>query len=91
MHNQLTDGRTFPLFHVIDDFKRDVLGIETDSSLPSKRMTRSLDQVIEWRDKPKIAHGDNDPEYAGDVIIECANRRQMLMEYIQPRKPRQSA
>lgn len=34
MHDQLTDGRSFRLFHVIDDFYREGLGIEVDFSLP---------------------------------------------------------
>ncbi len=35
MHDQLTDGRSFRLFNVIDDFYREGLGIEVDFSLPS--------------------------------------------------------
>ncbi len=46
MHDQLTDGRTFRLFNVIDDFNREALGIEVDFSLPSERVIRSLDQII---------------------------------------------
>jgi putative transposase len=32
MHDQLTDGRTFRLFNVIDDFNHEALGIEVDFS-----------------------------------------------------------
>ena len=49
MHDQLADGRTFRLFNVIDDFNREALGIEVDFSLPSERVIRSLEQIIEWR------------------------------------------
>ena len=49
MHDPLTDGRTFRLFNIIDDFNREALGIEVDFSLPSERVIRSLDQIIEWR------------------------------------------
>ena len=48
MHDQLSDGRTFRLFNVIDDFNREALGIDVDFSLPAPRVIRSLDQVIEW-------------------------------------------
>lgn len=50
MHDQLADGRSIGLFNVIDDFSREGLGIEVDVSLPSQRVIRSLDQIIEWRE-----------------------------------------
>jgi putative transposase len=48
MHDQLTGDRNFRLFNVIDDFNREGLGIAVDFSLPSERVIRSLDQIIEW-------------------------------------------
>jgi putative transposase len=47
MHDQLQDGRGYRLFNVIDDFNREALGIEADFSLPSERVIRSLEQIIE--------------------------------------------
>jgi putative transposase len=67
------------------------LGIEVDFSLPSERVIRSLDQIIEWRGKPKVLRCDSGPEYLSDAIIEWANREGMLVEYIQPGKPQQNA
>ena len=49
MHDQLSDGRSFRLFNVLDDYNREGLGIEVDLSLPSSRVIRSLEQIIEWR------------------------------------------
>ena len=60
MHDQLTDGRTFRLFNVIDDFNREALGIEVDFSLSSERVIRSLEQIIEWRGQPKVLRCDNE-------------------------------
>ena len=51
MHDQLTDGHTFRLFNVLDDFNREGLGIEAGFSLPAIRVIRALDQIIEWRGK----------------------------------------
>ena len=48
MHDQLSDGRSYRLFNVIDDYNREGLGIEVDFSLPAERVIRSLDQIIEW-------------------------------------------
>jgi len=52
MHDQLSDGRKFRTFNVIDDFNREGLTIDVDFSLPAPRVIRSLDQNIEWRGKP---------------------------------------
>ena len=46
MHDQLSDGRSFRLFNVLDDFNREGLAIEVDLSLPSARVIRALEQVI---------------------------------------------
>ena len=59
MHAHLSDGRTFRAFNVIDDFNREGLAIDVDISLPALRVTRSLNQIIEWRGKPKAMRCDN--------------------------------
>jgi putative transposase len=47
MADQLSNGRTFRTFNVLDDYNREGLGIEVDVSLPSARVTRALDHIIE--------------------------------------------
>jgi putative transposase len=59
MHDELADGRSIHLFNVIDDFKRERLGIEVDISLAFDRLSRSLDRIIEWRGKPAAIRCDN--------------------------------
>ena len=49
MHDTLSNGRTIRLQTVVDDFNREGLTIEVDYSLPSERVTRALEQVMEWR------------------------------------------
>lgn len=68
MHDQLSDGRSFRLFNVIDDFNRQRLGIEADLSLPAARVIRALKQIIEWRGKPAMIRCDNGPEYISGVL-----------------------
>ena len=41
MHDQLSDGRSYRLFNVIDDFNREGLVIEVDFSLPAIRVKRA--------------------------------------------------
>ena len=48
MHDQLSDGRSFRLLTIMDDFNREGLAIEADISLPALRVVRTLEQAIEW-------------------------------------------
>ena len=91
MHDQLADGRSIRLFNVIDDFNREGLSIDVDFSLPSLRVIRSLDQVIEWRGKPLKIRCDNGPEYVSEALKEWAERRGIALQFIQPGKPQQNA
>jgi putative transposase len=91
MHDQLADGRSIRLFNVIDDFNREGLGMEVDFSLPSERVIRSLERIIEWRGKPVMIRCDNGPEYVSAALQVWADRRAIRLEYIQPGKPQQNA
>ena len=91
MHDQLSDGRSYRLLNIIDDFNREALAMEVDLSLPAERVVRALDQVIEWRGKPSAIRSDNGPEYVGTTLTNWAQRRGVRLEYIQPGKPQQNA
>jgi len=91
MHDQLADGRSIRLFNVIDDFNREGLCIEVDFSLPSARVIRALDQVIEWRGKPQAIRCDNGPEYISAVTLAWAKERGIQIDFIQPGNPQQNA
>lgn len=91
MHDQLADGRSIRLFNVIDDFNREGLCIEVDFSLPSRRVTRALDQVIEWRGKPQAIRCDNGPEYISAETATWAKERNIRIDFIEPGNPQQNA
>jgi putative transposase len=91
MSDTLMDGRNFRTFNVIDDYNREGLGIDVDLSLPSARVIRSLEQIIEWRGKPAAIRLDNGPEYISQSLIDWANDKRITLLYIQPGKPTQNA
>ena len=91
MHDQLSDGRSFRRFNVLDDFNREGLGIEADFSLPAVRVIRALDQIIEWRGKPKRLRCDNGPEFISQDLEKWADKHDIQLEFIQPGKPQQNA
>ena len=91
MHDQLEDGRSIRLLNIIDDFNREGLTIEVDLSLPADRVVRTLNQIIEWRGKPKAIRCDNGPEYISNKLKSWAEKEDVLLEYIQPGNPQQNA
>ena len=91
MQDQLADGRKFRALNVLDDFNREGLGIEVDFSLPTVRVIRSLNRIIEWRGKPQFIRVDNGPEYISGMLVAWAENLGIQMMYIQPGKPQQNA
>ncbi len=91
MSDSLIDGRTLRTFNVLGDYNREGLGIEVDQSLPSARVIRALEQIIEWRGKPAAIRCDNGPEYISQGLVGWANENQITLMYIQPGKPTQNA
>ncbi len=81
MHDQLQNGRCVRLFNVIDDFNREGLGMEIDFSLPSERVIRTLDQIIEWRGSPAAIRCDNGPENISHKIQAWAQKRNIQLCY----------
>ncbi len=91
MHDSLENGRKYRLFNVIDDFNRESLGTETDFLLSAGRVIRSLDQIIEWRGKPKSIRCDNGPEYISKLLSKWAKEKNIKLLFIQPGMPQQNA
>jgi len=91
MSDSLVDGRSLRTFNVLDDHNREGLSIEIGFSLPTARVIRTLDQVIEWRGKPDAIRCDNGPEYISQKLVDWANGKKITLLYIQPGKPTQNA
>jgi putative transposase len=91
MSDALVDGRKFRLFNVLDDYNRESLAIEVDTSLPSLRVQRVLDSVINERSKPNVIRVDNGPEFISHTLQAWCTENQITLQYIQPGKPMQNA
>ncbi len=90
MSDALWSGRRFRTFNVLDDFNREALRIEIDTSLPAQRVVRALDQLIEIRSKPKVLRTDNGPEFISEALALWAKRHGVELRFIQPGKPMQN-
>jgi putative transposase len=90
MSDALQSGRKLRTFNLIDDFNREALAIEIDTSLPAERIMRVLDQVIDWRGKPKRIRVDNGPEFISSKLGLWCEERGIHLQFIQPGKPMQN-
>jgi len=91
MSDSLSNGRAFRTLNVMDDFNREALWIEADTSLPARRVIRTLDMLAAWRGYPQQIRVDNGPELISKELAEWAERHQVVLAFIQPGKPAQNA
>ncbi len=59
--------------------------------MPALRVIKSLNQVIEWRGAPLKIRCDHGPDYVSEALKDWAEKRGILLQFIQPGKPQQNA
>ncbi|HEU4630223.1 MAG TPA: IS3 family transposase [Gemmatimonadaceae bacterium] len=91
VRDTLGDGRAFRALTIVDDFTRESVAIEVDTSLPGERVVRVLECLAATRGLPHGIICDNGPEFAGRVLDQWAHRRGVQLLFIQPGKPVQNA
>jgi len=91
MSDALSNGRAFRTLNVIDDYNREALWIEVDTSLPAERVVRVLEQLIFWRGTPTRIRMDNGPELISQRLESWAQDQNIELLHIQPGKPAQNA
>lgn len=91
MSDALWSGRKFRTFNVIDEFNREALRIEIDTSLPAARVIRALNELVEVRGAPLSIRLDNGPEFIAHTLAEWAKSKGIALNHIQPGKPTQNA
>src|SRR5580700_705869 len=86
----LATGRGIRVLAVVDAFTRENLSLEVDTSLSSRRVTRSLEGVIERRGKPEAIRCDNGPEFTSRHFLGWCEERKIQLIHIQPGRPMQN-
>ena len=89
--DSLASGRKIRVLTVVDDFTRECLALEVDTSLPGLRVARVLDQLAVLRGLPEEITVDNGPEFSGRVLDAWAYEHQVQLHFIEPGKPVQNA
>jgi putative transposase len=90
MSDSLWDGRKFRLLNIMDDYNREVLAIEADSSLPAVRLIRVLQYLEEFRGLPQMIRVDNGPEFISSQLDGWCRDHHISLIFIQPGKPMQN-
>ena len=91
MQDCLSDGRRIRLLNIVDDFTRQCLRIEVDTSIGGARVARVLDQLVAQRGRPKLLLTDNGPEFTGKALDQWAYMNGVGLDFIEPGKPQQNA
>jgi putative transposase len=87
----LGDGRKFRSLNIVDDYSRECVAAEVDTSIPGGRVVRVLEGLRERRGLPQVLVTDNGPEFAGQALDVWAYQHGVKLHFIEPGKPMQNA
>lgn len=91
MQDTTEDGRKIRILNIMDDFTREAIAVEIDTSLPGQRVAHVLERTAMIRGK--LAESivcDNGPEFPGMALARWVYEKTEL-HFIQPGKPNQNA
>lgn len=91
VHDRTADGRNLKILNVVDDFTRECLAIEVDTSIGGQRVALVLDRIVASRGRPAAILSDNGPEFTGRAMDAWAHERGIKLQFIDPGKPMQNA
>ena len=83
MSDALYCGRRFRLFNVADDFNREAIHIEVDTSITSQRLVRIFERLATQRRLPEVLRTDNGPGFLGEAFADWAKAHGITIQYIQ--------
>ena len=91
MSDSLADGRRFRTLNIVDDFSRECIAIEVDTSIPGARVVRVLEQLGRIRDLPRTIVLDNGTEFTSKAMLLWSENSGVRLHFIEPGKPSQNA
>jgi putative transposase len=92
VHDTLHSGRRIRALNIVDDFTREALAIEVDTSLCGSRVARVLHRIaIERGAYPTTIVMDNGTELTSNAMLDFAKQTRVQLHYIEPGKPTQNA
>ena len=89
--DQLVDGRCFVALNIIDDFTREAIAIELDTSLSGRQVARVLDTLGNARGLPKVITCDHGSESTSKAMQVWAMHHDVRLNFTTPGCPTQNA
>jgi putative transposase len=87
----LIDGRKLRVLAIVDDYSRECLALEVDTSLPGVRVAAVLERLADLRGLPHSITVDHGPEFESQTLDAWAYRRGVRLAFIRPGKPVENA
>jgi len=92
VHDTLHAGRRIRSLNIVDDFTREALAIEVDTSISGSRVARILDRIATERGSyPQTLVMDNGTELTSLAMLAWGSTTRVQLHYIAPGKPTQNA
>ena len=90
VHDAVASGRAIRVLSMVDEYTRECLTLEVDSSFASRRVTRALENLLLERGKPLALRCDNGPEFTSRHFLAWCLERGIELVHIPPGKPQQN-
>jgi putative transposase len=87
----LRDGRKLRCLTIVDDFSRECLAIEVDTSINGWRVVTVLERRADLRGLPLSITVDHGPEFEGQALDTWAYQAGVSLNFIRPGKPVENA
>lgn len=91
IHDVLADGRRIRILSVVDDYSRECLALEVDTSITGQRVSRVLSQLKSRGKLPEVLVCDNGTEFTSRAMLMWSHAHAVKLHFIEPGKPTQNA
>lgn len=91
MSDGLADHRRLRCLTIVDDFSRECLAIEVDTSITGRHVALVLDRIADSRGLPASIKVDQGPEFEGQALDAWAYEHNVRLSFIRPGKPHDNA
>jgi putative transposase len=84
-------GQVIRVLTLVDDYTRECLATEVDTSIGGARVRRVLEAITGQRGRPESIVMDNGPEFRGRAMASWSEQTGVRLDFIEPGKPVQNA